>query len=58
MIEAKLRPYRSYLRFQRNIHIKALKSLGMTPQQIRKTLEKQTGERLSITRISHISKAD
>lgn len=57
MIEAKLRPYRSYLRFQRNSYIKALKALGMNPQQIRKALEKQMSERLSITRITHISKA-
>ena len=58
MIEAKLRPYRSYLRFQRNSYIKALKAVGMNPQQIRKALEKQMSERLGITRITHISKAE
>lgn len=58
MIEAKLRPYRSYLRFQRNSYIKALKAIEMSPQQIRKALEKQMSERLSITRITHIAKTD
>lgn len=46
-IELKMRPFRSFLRYQRNRHIKALAAAGMRAEAIRKQVQIDLCERLS-----------
>lgn len=50
-MRVRLRRYRSYLRFQRNRLIETLASQGVEPHEIRRRLEQQLGEKLSLRHI-------
>lgn len=52
----KLREFSAYLRFQRNQYVRSLAAAGMNPQQVRKLVEKNLGERLSIPHIQGLMK--
>lgn len=52
----KLREYSAYTRYQRNQYVRSLAATGMTPQQVRKLVEKNLGERLSIPHIQGLIK--
>lgn len=52
-----LRVYRSYLRFQRNRYIEALAVEGVQPPEIRRRLERQLREQVSLRHISRIAGA-
>jgi hypothetical protein len=50
----KLREFSAYQRFQRNQYVRSLAAGGMDPQQVRKLVEKNLGERLSIRHIQGV----
>lgn len=56
MIEFPIRPYRSYLRFQRNRYIETLAALGVPSSVIREMLKRQLGEEISERHIFNLSK--
>jgi hypothetical protein len=50
-LEVRLRPYRSYLRYQRNRYIEELSSQGYTPQQIREAVRLNLCEQIGLRHI-------
>lgn len=46
--------YRTFLRYQRNRYIETLRDGGLSPHQIRTRLQRQFGERLSLSHIRRI----
>lgn len=56
MIQAAIRPYRSYLRFQRNRYIETLAALDVPSSVIREMLKRQLGEEISERHIFNLSK--
>lgn len=59
ILRVRLRPYRSYLRYQRNRYIEALVIKGLKPDEIKRRLRQQLGESVShrhITRLAAIAK--
>lgn len=56
-IEIRLRPIRSYERYQRNRYIDTLVASGLKPSQIRTMLKTDLGERLSPTQIRRLTAA-
>lgn len=52
----KLREFRAYERFQRNEYIRGLAAAGVDPKDIRRLVEKNAGERLSIKIIQGIAR--
>lgn len=50
-----LRVYRSYLRFQRNRYIEALAAQGVSPQEIKRRLQRQLCESVSLRHITRIA---
>lgn len=56
MVQAHLRPYRSYLRFQRNRYIETLASLRVPCATIREMLKRQLGEEISERHLSRFMK--
>lgn len=58
ILRVRLRPYRSYLRYQRNRYIEALTAQGLKPDEIRQRLRKQLGEDVSHRHITRLAKAD
>lgn len=54
VIEVQLRPYQSYLRFQRNRYIETLHEQGRTPAEIHEALQATLGEVVSARHISRI----
>lgn len=55
-ILVKLRPYRSYLRFQRNRYIETLVEAGHDVQSVCEAVEKMLGEKVSKRHISRIAR--
>lgn len=55
MIHAMIRPYRSYLRFQRNRYIETLASLKVPCATIRDMLKRQLGEEISERHIFNLA---
>lgn len=55
MVQAHLRPYRSYLRFQRNRYIETLASLRVPCATIREMLKRQLGEEISERHIFNLA---
>lgn len=55
VIEVRLRPYRSYLRFQRNRYIETLAALKVPCATIRDMLKRQLGEEISERHISNLT---
>jgi hypothetical protein len=55
MIKSHLRPYRSYLRFQRNRYIETLAALKVPCATIRDMLKRQLGEEISERHISNLA---
>lgn len=55
-IAAKLRPFRSYLRFQRNRYIEDLITRGWDSRQIQEEIERQLCESLTLGHISRVMK--
>ncbi|HLP99413.1 MAG TPA: hypothetical protein VK149_13330 [Sideroxyarcus sp.] len=49
-----IRKYKIYLKFQRNRYIEELDAQGVSPADIKRTLEKQLCEQISIRNISRI----
>ncbi len=58
ILRVRLRPYRSYLRYQRNRFIEALVSQGLKPDEIKRRLRMQLGEDVSDRHILRLAKAD
>lgn len=58
ILRVRLRPYRSYLRYQRNRYIEALTAQGLKPDEIQRRLRKQLGEDVSHRHITRLAKAD
>lgn len=56
-IEVKLRRLRAYQRFQRNRFIESLASAGLTPRQIRMTVNAELGENISIPHIHRLARS-
>lgn len=56
-IELRLRPFRSYERYQRNRYIDTLVAAGLKPQQIRELVRVELGERLSHRHINRLTSA-
>ena len=56
-LRVRLRPYRSYLRFQRNRFIEALAAQGLRPDEIRVRLRRQLGEDVSHRHITRLAKS-
>lgn len=56
-IEIRLRPVRSYERYQRNRYIDTLVASGLKPSQIRQMLKVDLNERLSPTQIRRLTAA-
>lgn len=54
LIEVSLRPYRSYLRFQRNRYIETLTKMGLTAAEIRMRIDQELCEKLSDRHITRI----
>lgn len=54
-LEIRLRPYRSYLRFQRNRYIEALCARGLNVRQIQEQVRLELCEDISIRHISRIA---
>lgn len=57
-LEISLRRYRVFLRYQRNRLIEAMSANGLTPPEIKRRLERQLRERLSIRHINRVRAAD
>ena len=55
VIEVRLRPYRSYLRFQRNRYIETLAALKVPCATIREMLKRQLGEEISERHIFNLA---
>jgi hypothetical protein len=55
-LELRLRPYQSYLRYQRNRHIEDLVRRGLTPREIMDQIKASLGEIVSIRHISRIAR--
>lgn len=55
MVKAHLRPYRSYLRFQRNRYIETLAALKVPCAMIRDMLKRQLGEEISERHIFNLA---
>lgn len=55
-LELRLRPYHSYLRYQRNRYIEELVGRGLTPKEIMGMIRSNLGEVVSIRHISRIAK--
>lgn len=55
MVQAYIRPYRSYLRFQRNRYIETLAALKVPCATIRDMLKRQLGEEISERHISNLA---
>ena len=55
MVQAHLRPYRSYLRFQRNRYIETLAALRVPCATIREMLKRQLGEEISERHIFNLA---
>jgi len=55
MVQAHLRPYRSYLRFQRNRYIETLAALRVPCATIREMLKSQLGEEISERHIFNLA---
>lgn len=55
MVKAHLRPYRSYLRFQRNRYIETLAALKVPCATIRDMLKRQLGEEISERHIFNLA---
>jgi len=55
MVQAHLRPYRSYLRFQRNRYIETLAALRVPTSTIRDMLKRQLGEEISERHIFNLA---
>lgn len=55
MVQAHLRPYRSYLRFQRNRYIETLAALRVPCSTIRDMLKRQLGEEISERHIFNLA---
>jgi hypothetical protein len=53
-IELRMRPYRSYLRYQRNRYIEQLTALGKTPADIREAVRLHLCERISLRHIYRV----
>lgn len=51
MIEVDIRPYKSYLKFQRNRYIETLAASGRRPEEIRAALHERLGETVSTNHI-------
>lgn len=47
MLNVSIRPYRSYLKFQRNRYIESLFGMGMKPCEIRAAVKNNLGEKIS-----------
>lgn len=58
ILRVRLRPYRSYLRYQRNRFIESLAAQGMKPPEIQKRVRQQLGEDVSHRHITRLSKID
>lgn len=56
MIQPLLRPFRSYLRFQRNRYIEALAGRGLQPREIQEAIKRDLCERVSIRHVSRIAR--
>ncbi len=56
MLQPLLRPYRSYLRFQRNRYIEALCAGGMQPKEIQEAVKRDLCEKVSLRHISRIAR--
>lgn len=56
MIQPLLRPFRSYLRFQRNRYIEALAGRGLQPLEIQEAIKRDLCERISIRHVSRIAR--
>ena len=56
-LRVSMRVYRSYLRYQRNRYIEALAAQGVSPPEIRKRLDRQLREQVSLRHISRIAGA-
>lgn len=55
MLRVPLRPYRAYLRYQRNRYIETLADEGLSPREIKARIEQQLGEKLHITHIRRLA---
>lgn len=58
ILRIRLRPYRSYLRYQRNRYIEALTAQGLKPDEIQRRLQRQLGETVSHRHITRLGKGD
>ncbi|OHC66530.1 MAG: hypothetical protein A2040_10725 [Rhodocyclales bacterium GWA2_65_19] len=58
ILRVRLRPYRSYLRYQRNRYIEALTAQGLKPPEIKRRLQRQLGETVSHRHITRLGKGD
>lgn len=58
ILRIRLRPYRSYLRYQRNRYIEALTAQGLKPEEIQRRLQRQLGESVSHRHITRLGKGD
>lgn len=56
-IELRLRPFRSYERYQRNRYIDTLAAAGLKPSQIHEMVRLELGEKLSFRHIERLAKA-
>lgn len=54
-LEMRLRPYRSYLRYQRNRYIEALCAAGLSVNEIQERVQADLCERISLRHISRIA---
>lgn len=58
ILRVRLRPYRSYLRYQRNRFIESLVAQGMKPAEVQARIRQQLGEDISHRHITRLAKAD
>ena len=56
-IELRLRPFRSYERYQRNRYIDTLVAAGMRPSEIHALVHTELGEKLSYRHIKRLAAA-
>lgn len=54
MLDLRIRPYRSYLRFQRNRYIETLHAQGKTLEEIRELVRLDLCERISLRHIRRL----
>lgn len=55
-LELRLRPFRSYLRYQRNRYIEALASSSLSVKEIQVRIQRELGEQISQRHISRIGR--